>query len=61
MKVNSTDKVHTLDIDGNIVHIFQGFDWNAFSVSDIETLKTEGAFRAKVINRKGELRSITFL
>lgn len=62
--VNRTDRVETLDLDGNVVHVFQGDDWNdIFKIPEVATttLKSEGAVRVKTVNRRGELRSITAL
>jgi hypothetical protein len=48
LRVNKTDKVYTLDIDGNTVHIFEGGDWNKMNDHDAFQLHLEGAFRAKI-------------
>lgn len=60
--VNKTDKVYTLDMDGNAVHSFQGNDWNNLPIMTArETLKAEGAYRFKRVDRRGETRSIEYL
>lgn len=62
--VNKTDRVLTLDIDGNIVHSFQGEDWNSTfpnQPENIALLKNEGAFRIKIVNRRKEVRGFEYL
>lgn len=54
-QINKTDKVYTLDIDGNTVHVFEGWVWNNLP---LDGLKREGAFRAKIVNRRDEWRII---
>jgi hypothetical protein len=60
LRVNKTDKVYTLDIDGNTVHIFEGGDWNKMNDHDAFQLHLEGAFRAKIVDRRGEWRITKF-
>lgn len=52
--VNKTDRVHTLDIDGKVIHSFTGDDWNnaVYSKTGISELIEAGAIRMKRYNRK---------
>ena len=52
--VNKTDMVRTFDMDGNPVHVFQGCDWDQAAMAP--ALKAEGAVKARIFNRSGELK-----
>lgn len=59
LKINDTDRVETFDMDGNIVHVFQGGRFRDETPDTIATLQAKGATHIRVTNRNKKMRYFT--